>query len=101
MSNFTLSDLLRLSKLSQIKLSEKELDKFSTQISEILNFISQLSNINTQEVSPQTHSTGRKNVFREDEVKPSLTQEEALKNAPATYKGFFKVRAIFTEETQK
>jgi len=51
----------------------------------------------TAQVEETSQVTGMENVFREDEIKPSLSQDEVLANAPRKYKGYFVVEAIFEE----
>ncbi|MGB9637561.1 MAG: Asp-tRNA(Asn)/Glu-tRNA(Gln) amidotransferase subunit GatC, partial [Microgenomates group bacterium] len=68
---------------------------FSQELTKILDFVSQLNALKTEGVNPLNNVAGKKNVFREDEVKPGLSQTEALANARSTHKGYFKVKAIF------
>jgi len=82
--------------LAKLRLSEKEIEKFRQQLSSILNYVDQLKELDTKKIEPTSQVTGLENVFREDKVLPSMSQEEALSNAKETYKGFFKVKAIFS-----
>lgn len=95
-----------VAKLASLPLSEEEKKKFETQLEETLDYVKQLEEIDTTGIEPTSQVTGLENVTREDEVRPSLSQEEVLKNAkPArnasprdaggsTHNGFFKVKAI-------
>lgn len=87
-----------VAKLADLKLTDAEKKTFEPQLEEILGYISKLSEVNTNNVEPIGHITGLENVTREDEAKPSLSQDEALKNAPKTHNGFFQVEAIFEEQ---
>ena len=81
--------------LSRLELNEKELEQYSSQLTSILSYISKLNEIDTRDVQPTSHAlTTLKNVFREDELKPSLKAEDALKNAPSKEGDFFKVPQV-------
>ncbi len=90
-------DVKHIAKLANLPVSAEEEKKFETQLGETLSYIEMLQEVDTKDVKSTNQVTGLENVFREDEVKPSLSQEEALKNAPATQNGFFKVSAILGE----
>lgn len=83
-----------IAKLANLPLSDEEKKKFEVQLSETLDYVKQLEEIDTKGVEPTSQVTGLENVTREDEVTPSLSQEEALKNSKSTHNGFFKVPAI-------
>jgi len=80
--------------LSRIELAEHERETFRVQIGEILEFIQKLNELDTTGVEPMVHSLHLTNVFRSDEVKPSLERQAALKNAPARSEDSYKVPAI-------
>jgi len=90
-------DIKHVAKLANLPLSEAEEKKFEKQLSETLEYVKQLEEIDTKGVEPTSQVTGLENVLREDEVKPSLNQEEALKNTKSSYKGYFKVKAILEQ----
>jgi len=89
--------VLHIAKLAQLKLNLSEVEKFSSQLSETLDYVGILGELDkkVRNLPPTAQATNLKNVFREDKVKPSLSQEEVLANASATYKGYFKTKAIF------
>ena len=91
-------DVSHVAKLANLPLSDDEKKKFGKQLDETLEHIASLQKIDTASVEPTSQVTGLENVTRDDVVTPSLSQEEALKNAKETYKGFFKVKAIIEEE---
>ena len=88
-------DVKHIADLARLPLSEEEVQKFKGQLSSTLEYIEQLNQVDTSKVTFPPQITGLENVWREDEVKPSLSQEEALSNAPKTHKGYFVVKAIF------
>ena len=67
---------------------------FETQVAQILLFIDKLKEVDVEGVEPTSHPLSLKNVFREDEVKPSMAIEEFLKNAPRARGRFFEVPKI-------
>ena len=69
-------------------------ERMISQISEILDYVNKLNGLDTEDVEPTFHVLAMKNVWRDDEVKPSLTQEEALKIAPKSADGMFKVPRV-------
>ncbi|MBI3342068.1 Asp-tRNA(Asn)/Glu-tRNA(Gln) amidotransferase subunit GatC [Candidatus Curtissbacteria bacterium] len=90
-------DIAHVAKLANLKLTPKEEKDFEKQLSAILDYFKDLQKLNTEKVEPISNITGLQNVSREDEPKPSLSQEDALKNAPKIHNGFFEVDAIFQE----
>ena len=91
-------DIKHIAKLANLPLKDSELVKLEKQLEETLKYVSNLDEVDTKNVEPTSQVTGLENVLREDEVRPSLTQEEALRNAKSTYNGLFKTEAVFSEE---
>jgi len=88
-----------IAKLSRLSLSEEQAIKFQKQISDILGYINQLKEVDTDNVLPTSHViSSMKNVFREDKVKESLSQSEVLTNAPDKEDKFFKVPKIIKDK---
>ena len=80
--------------LARLKFSEREKERFTTQLNSILEYMDKLKELDTSQVEPTFHAVSRKNVFREDAVLPSAPQERALSNAPDGDRGFFRVPKI-------
>lgn len=91
-------NIKHVAKLANLKLSEAEEEKFSTQLEETTKYIKGLDEVDTTDIEPTSQVTGLENVMREDEITPSLSQEEALKNASSIHNGFFKVKGILNNE---
>ncbi len=89
--------VVHLAELARITLSDKEKKEFAKQLSNILGFFSQLSDLNTENVKPTYHVLDIKNVFRPDVPGESISQEDALRNAPEKQDGFFKAPRIVDE----
>ncbi|HIE04111.1 MAG TPA: Asp-tRNA(Asn)/Glu-tRNA(Gln) amidotransferase subunit GatC [Candidatus Latescibacteria bacterium] len=90
----TLEDVEKVAYLARLKLSGEK-GRFISQLNRILDYIAQLEELDTGGVPPTSHVLPLKNVFREDEARPSVPREELMANAPAEHMGYFKVpRAI-------
>lgn len=87
-------DVLRVAHLARINLTEEELNIFSEQLEDILSFIDKLKNLDVSSVKPTNHVLNLHNISRADSPKPSLKQEETLKNAPDSFRNHFKVPKI-------
>ena len=79
-----------LAELARIDLSDKEKKDFTKQLSSILDFFSEISELDTEKIKPTYHVLELNNVMRKDEVKESLPQDVVLANAPEKEKGYFK-----------
>lgn len=91
-------DIDYVARLANLPLTPKERSTFSKQLQDILGYFSKLQEVDTKNIEPIGHITGLSNITREDQAAPSISQEEALKNAPKTYNGFFEVEAIFEQQ---
>ena len=80
--------------LARIGLDPGEEDFYAEQLSGILGHIDRLQQVNTDAILPTAQVVEVAATLREDEPRPCLTQEEALANAPAAVKGFFRVPSI-------
>lgn len=87
-------DIEYVANLSRIELSSQEKELFIHQISDILSYIEKLSKLNTDGVMPMAYPLAATNVLRADELKPSISRENALVNAPSTKGVFFKVPKV-------
>lgn len=87
-------DVEYIARLARLNLNAEEIKLLEKQLEGILSYIDKLKEVNIEGVSPTTHVLPLKNIFREDEVKPSLACEDVLKNAPSKKDGFFKVPPI-------
>ena len=85
-----------IAKLARLELTEDELKKYGGQLSAVLDYINQLSEVETEGVEPTAQVTGLQNIFREDEIKEWDKKEvkEALADAPELEDNQVKVRRI-------
>lgn len=88
-------EVKHIGKLANLPLSADEEERYSGQLSKILDYIGQLNQADTSLTEPVFNISQAENVTREDQVSASLTQEEALQNAPAKRDGFFVTKGVF------
>lgn len=88
-----------VAKLAELPLTPDEKTKFDKQLEETVKYVEELNGVDTKGIEPTSQVTGLENITRNDEVKPSLQQEQALQNAKSKHNGFFIVDAIFEDET--
>lgn len=91
-------DVRHVAKLANLEISPEEEKRFETQLSEVLDMVGKLNEIDTTGIQETSQVTGLENVTREDIPKQSLSQEEALSNATAQHNGLFMVKGIFDNE---
>ncbi len=80
--------------LCRLELTGDEEELFAAQLSDILNYIDKLNELDTSEVEPLAQAIEIPNVFRDDAPRGSLEVSEALANAPEKTGGFYKVPAV-------
>jgi len=92
-------DLVRhLASLSRILVTDHEVEKLAGELGVIVDSVATVNKAVSGDVVPTSHPIPMSNVFREDEVAPSLTQEQALSGAADSGEGRFKVAAILDED---
>jgi aspartyl-tRNA(Asn)/glutamyl-tRNA(Gln) amidotransferase subunit C len=84
----------KVAKLSRLKLSEPDIQRYSTQLTSIIGYVAQLSAVNVEGVVPMAHPLPLHNVLREDVVEPSLSVEQVLANAPGRDGPYFTVPKV-------
>jgi len=80
--------------LARLKLSPQEIEKFTKDLTVILDYVDQLKSVNTDGVEPKDQFIKAENVFREDKIRPSLSRAQALANAPDKDEEFFRVPKV-------
>lgn len=94
-TKLTKKEVLHIAKLAKLDLKEKEVRKFQHELSDILEYIEILNELDTKGVKPTSQVTGLESVFREDKIEKSLSQEQALSSSKNKHEGYFRVKAIF------
>lgn len=87
-------DVKYVAHLARLALSPQEERKLGAQLGQILAYMEKLGELDVRHVEPTAHPIPLVNVTRADEVRPSLANEEALRNAPAKANGLFVVPKI-------
>jgi len=85
------SEIVHLADLAQIKINKKEIQKLSLQLSKIVDYVSELNDVDTKNAVPTNQTTGLTNVTNDDLTSISLKQEDAVGQSKNIYQGFFKV----------
>ncbi len=93
----TREEVLHIAHLARVGLSDEDIAKFQEQLGGILAHFEALQALDTEGVEPTAYPLALESVMREDEVRPGLSQEAALANAPQVEGGMFKVRAVLEE----
>ena len=93
----TRDEVEKVSLLARLKLTDEELDRMTAQLGQVVDYVHQLADLDTEEVEPMAHAVELTNVFRPDEVRPSLPRAEALANAPKRDEECYLVPAVLGE----
>lgn len=93
----TKDQIKHVAKLANLPITSEEEEKYSEQLSKILDYVDQLNQVATSDVEPTFNVTGQSNVMREDETTASLSQEEALLNAPQKKGSIFVTKGVFEQ----
>lgn len=91
-------EVAHLARLSRLAVTDAELDVFAGQLDVILASVARVGEVAADDIPPTSHAVPLQNVFRPDERRPSLEQEQALSGAPAAEDGRFRVPRILGEE---
>ena len=89
----------KVAKLSRLDLTEQEVERFSHQLSAVLEYVDKMNEVDTENVEPLAHCLPISNCFRQDEVTDSLGTEKTLANAPKRDGEFFKVPKILEDSS--
>jgi len=87
-------DVKYVAHLARLALTPEEEQKIGAQLASVLEYVEKLKEVDVTGVEPTAHAFPLVNVTRPDEVQPSLSNEEALRNAPAKANGLFIVPKI-------
>jgi aspartyl-tRNA(Asn)/glutamyl-tRNA(Gln) amidotransferase subunit C len=90
----TKEDVHYISNLARLRLSCDEVEAFTGQLTSILAHAQELQKVNTEGVDPTALVSGERSPLRDDIEHPSLSKEDALRNAPLVKNGFFAVPKV-------
>lgn len=94
MAEITKDQVKHVANLARLAVTDKEAEQLTEDLRAIIGYAEKLNELDTEGVEPTTHVLDLKNVMRKDEPREWITQEEALKNAPDSEAGQFKVPSI-------
>ncbi len=95
--SLTKDQVKKVAKLANLPITSEEEEKYTQQLSKILEYVEQLNKVDTSNVEPTFNVSSQNNVMSEDEVGNCLTKEEALVNASQEKDNFFVTKGIFNE----
>jgi len=94
----TRDEVAHLARLARLAVTDEELDVFAGQLDVILGAVARVQEVAAADIPPTSHAVPLENVFRPEELRPGLTQEQALSGAPAAEDGRFRVPRILDEQ---
>lgn len=97
MALITREDVLHVAGLARLALTDAEVNRLQYELGRILEYFGELQKLDTEGVPTTSHVLPMTDVFREDEPRDSLPQDEVVANAPDQVEGFFRVPRILEE----
>jgi aspartyl-tRNA(Asn)/glutamyl-tRNA(Gln) amidotransferase subunit C len=95
MADLTRDDVLKLARLARLTITDEEVEKYRAELSEILNYVKQLDDVDVTGLEPTTQVTGLKNVMREDQVVDyGISADDLLRLAPKKQDRLIKVNRM-------
>ena len=76
------NDVKKVALLARLELTDAEIESLTSELDQIVSYVDQLAEVDTDDVEPMAHAVEVHNVFADDIVRPSLSREQALENAP-------------------
>ena len=95
--SLTRQDVEKVALLARLKFDDEGLDKMTSHMVQIVEYVDKLSELNTDDVEPMAHALDVFNALAEDEPRASLPRKEALRNAPKNDDEYFRVPAVLGE----
>lgn len=87
-------EVIHIAKLADLNLSEEEIERYSADMKEILDFAKMINNVNTDGMVETVGANQKNNVFRKDEIRNFGNRELLLKNAPSQDEGMFRIPKV-------
>lgn len=98
MSKITPDEVRRVAALANIGLTDDEIQSLSGELAQIVEFVEQLNEVDTDGVGPTDQVTGLVDVWRTDTVEPGLSHDDLKMNAPDWESGQFKVKRVLNND---
>lgn len=96
MPEVTREDILHVSKLARLALSDHEVDRLVVEVNRIMGHFQELQELDTADVPITSHAIPMRNVYRDDTPRESLSVDQVVANAPDAVDGFFRT-SLFME----
>ena len=96
--SLTRADVEKVSLLARLQLSPREVDALTLQLGQIVEYVELLDELDTDNVQPMAHAMDLSNVFADDQVRESLSREQALANAPKRDGECYRVPAVLGDD---
>ncbi|KIH76090.1 aspartyl/glutamyl-tRNA(Asn/Gln) amidotransferase subunit C [Geoalkalibacter ferrihydriticus] len=90
----TSGEVEKVAGLARLALSADEIQALTSQMDAILSYVDKLNELDVADIVPTAHAVPVENALRDDQVRPSIGQDKALKNAPAAVNGCFRVPRV-------
>ena len=87
-------EIIHIAKLACLNLTEQEIERYTNDMQEILEFANMINNVNTEGMDETIGANEKSNVLRKDEVVQSFNRELLLKNAPSQDEGMFRIPKV-------
>ncbi len=95
MAKLSRDDVLKLAHLARLELTDEEVEEFSVELTEILQYVEQLASVDVAGLAPTNQVTGLTNVMREDKIKDyGYAPADLLKNVPEVTSDLIKVKRM-------
>ncbi len=95
--SLTPDEVRHIALLARLGVSDQDVERFSGQLSSIIDYFEELKQVDTEGVPPTAYALDLHNVLRADETKPCTDHDDVLANAPVQENGYFRVRAVLEE----
>lgn len=88
-------EVKKIAKLARLELNEDEIKQYADQLSDVLEYVDKLKEVDTENVEITSQVTGLENVYRQDEIDQCDYQAELIKQSAETEEGLIKTKAVF------
>lgn len=96
--SITVDEVRHISHLCRLQLSQEDIDRFTADLGEIIDYVNQIQKLDTSGIDPTFQTAPLSNIFREDIIKKSLSPEEVLSNAPDRESDYFRMPRIMEKK---
>ena len=87
-------EIIHIAKLASLNLNDDEIEKYTKNMQEILEFANTVNNVDTSSIKETIGANNNYNVFRKDEVKQEISKDDLLQNAPSKDEGMFRIPKV-------